>query len=200
MPQWQREYIEGSQLEVYMVRLPECFHGLSFHQASTCRVLCLLYSPLHLDRTLINPYKHKTTHIIHRTPQIATQAYAQLDGAVLLLGVEERALRLDDGPGGLRGSVAPHKHANNFAVRRVLINPGGDYRMVVQPPLLEVGAMVIIRMDTLCTFIFTTIHRNYVCITDLGLRPGGEPAPGRAHRGHRHRHHAKAAAAPGRGA
>lgn len=35
MPQWQREYIEGSQLEVYMVRLPERFHGLSFHQACT---------------------------------------------------------------------------------------------------------------------------------------------------------------------
>lgn len=37
-PQWQREYIEGSQLEVYMVRLPEAFHGLPFHQVKDdCR-------------------------------------------------------------------------------------------------------------------------------------------------------------------
>lgn len=58
------------------------------------------------------------------------------------MGIEERALCLDDGPGALRGSVAPHKQANKMAVRRVLINPGKGYRVLVQPPLLEVRAWV----------------------------------------------------------
>ncbi len=35
MPQWQQEYIEGSQLEVYMVKLPQAYHGLPFHQVRT---------------------------------------------------------------------------------------------------------------------------------------------------------------------
>lgn len=54
---------------------------------------------------------------------------------MLLLGVEERELRLGD---ELRLSATPQ--ASKYAVRRVLINPGRRYRITVQPPLLEVGA------------------------------------------------------------
>lgn len=33
-PDWQKEYIEGGQLEIYMVHLPESFSGLRFDKAS----------------------------------------------------------------------------------------------------------------------------------------------------------------------
>jgi hypothetical protein len=33
-PDWQKEYIEGGQLEIYMVQLPESFSGLRFDKVS----------------------------------------------------------------------------------------------------------------------------------------------------------------------
>lgn len=33
-PEWQREYIEGGQLEIYMVQLPCSFSGLRFDKVS----------------------------------------------------------------------------------------------------------------------------------------------------------------------
>ncbi len=53
---------------------------------------------------------------------------------MLLLGVEERELRLEADVGRLGASP----HASKYAVRRVLINPGRRYRVMMQPPLLEV--------------------------------------------------------------
>lgn len=71
----------------------------------------------------------------HPSPQVACEAYAELGGSVLLLGVEERELRLED---EARLNVPPQ--ASKYAVRRVLINPGRRYRITVQAPVLEVGA------------------------------------------------------------
>lgn len=41
-PDWQKEYIEGGQLEIYMVQLPESFSGLRFDKVRIHSVvLCL---------------------------------------------------------------------------------------------------------------------------------------------------------------
>jgi hypothetical protein len=56
-----------------------------------------------------------------------------MEGSILLLGIEERELRLDDDLLTLT-QTTNHK----YAVRRVLINPGRRYRLTVQPPMMEV--------------------------------------------------------------
>ncbi len=42
-PDWQKEYIEGGQLEIYMVQLPESFSGLRFDKVSVLRILPWLF-------------------------------------------------------------------------------------------------------------------------------------------------------------
>ena len=43
-PDWQKEYIEGGQLEIYMVQLPESFSGLRFDKVRI--MLCFVCKSL----------------------------------------------------------------------------------------------------------------------------------------------------------
>jgi hypothetical protein len=71
-----------------------------------------------------------------RFDKAARDLYAQFNGRVSLLGVEERELRIK-GADDYIGAHSPN--SSKHYVKRILINPGRKYRIIVDPPVLEVN-------------------------------------------------------------